>query len=72
MKDPNVFKMESFQAVNRNPIPEGVLMSRSSAKKHRVAEGELPRRLAHAGLSRAGWMPACLPLNIFSSETVES
>lgn len=25
MKDPNVFKTESFQAVNRNSMPEGVL-----------------------------------------------
>lgn len=39
VKDPNVFKMECFQAVNRNSMPEGVLSSWQLSRKEPSSQG---------------------------------
>lgn len=48
VKDPNVFRMESFQAVNRNSMPEGVLSSGSSGEKQPSLSEAAPGWLAQA------------------------
>lgn len=57
VKDPNVFKMERFQVVNRNSMPEGVLSSWQLSRKEPSSQGM-------ACPSWAKWMPSCLR-NIF-------